>query len=54
MTTPDGIEANDNIPVVPMPVDVRDDRAFPEFDAARRHLHSLPPERRARIEREAG
>ena len=48
-------EANDSdMPVHIRPVDVSDDARFPNIAAARRHWHSLPPERKARIEREFG
>lgn len=34
---------------VPLPVDVTDPEAFPEFELSRQHLASLSPERRAEL-----
>lgn len=37
---------------VSLPVDVTDERAFPNIAASIRRLESLPPERRAELERD--
>jgi len=41
-----------SLALVPMPVDVIDEAQFPEIAAARKHLASLSPERRAALEAE--
>lgn len=37
---------------VPLPVDMTDERAFPEMARAREHLRQMSDERRAQLERE--
>lgn len=48
----EGKLAEPYFPRVPMPVDITDPVAFPEFELARKHLASLSPERRAELDQE--